>query len=145
MALAIQAFVRERLVRKERLVKQLRQQLTQQLRLSRPQQLASGEENELRALFERAVADVRYEIGRRSNAAAVAGVGMQSNGGASDQKAPAAGKFTKFDSVDLMRRFLLSRRFMEIVRAKVFEEKCCENANCKYNIKDEDFVQRVRI
>ena len=43
-------------------------------------------------------------------------------------------KFTKFDKIDLIKKFFTNKRFLEMVKMQIFNEKCCNNYNCKYNI-----------
>ena len=44
-------------------------------------------------------------------------------------------KLTKYDRIEVLSKFITSQKFMEIVKLKIFdEEKCCDNANCKFNL-----------
>lgn len=42
--------------------------------------------------------------------------------------------FNKSDKILVMAKFLTSKKFMELVQMKLFNEKCCNNLNCKYNL-----------
>lgn len=99
-------------------------------------------ENELRKLFTTGVEDCRKEIQKRQND--FQDQEDPTNNNNNNNSHEFADKFQKFDKIELFKKFICSQRFMEIVKTKIFNEKCCQNANCLYNIKSDSHFENKK-
>ncbi|EAR98551.1 hypothetical protein TTHERM_00462990 (macronuclear) [Tetrahymena thermophila SB210] len=107
-------FISNKLRPKNQIIQNLQKQLNESKQsLAYFNQIQNGQ-NELEALFVAAVEDTKAQVLKRNN--------YQS------------GKFTSSDRIDIIYKFMSSEKFLQIVQAKIFNKKCCENQNCLFNI-----------
>ncbi|KAL4484978.1 hypothetical protein ABPG74_020155 [Tetrahymena malaccensis] len=133
----------EKINPRDQLIEQLKEQINNQKMLNKSLSMQiktnntpNTAENQIKQLFIRSVSEVQNEIQKRNKMLNTFNPNI-------DQIE--VQKFTKFDRIEVISKFFSSLKFLEIIKTMIFDQKCCNNPKCKFNINEISKNEEIQI
>ncbi|KAL4501477.1 hypothetical protein ABPG72_021284 [Tetrahymena utriculariae] len=133
----------EKINPRDQLIEQLKEQINNQKMLNKSLSMQiktsitpNNTENQIKQLFIRSVSEVQNEIQKRNKMLNTFNPNL-------DQIE--VQKFTKFDRIEVISKFFSSLKFLEIIKSMIFDQKCCNNPKCKFNVNEIPKNEEIQI
>ncbi|EAS05524.2 hypothetical protein TTHERM_01220440 (macronuclear) [Tetrahymena thermophila SB210] len=133
----------EKINPRDQLIEQLKEQINNQKMLNKSLSMQiktsstpNTTENQIKQLFIKSVSEVQNEIQKRNKMLNTFNPNL-------DQIE--VQKFTKFDRIEVISKFFSSLKFLEIIKTMIFDQKCCNNPKCKFNVNEASKNEEIQI